>query len=364
MQKNTPYQFSRFKIRTLSDQRFLIGWTITSLIVSFLLTTTVAAKTYLEQFVNIRAVFGRHDGGWIKAPTVPPWEVFNSDKLTFILLGYDEVDRFAHRSDTLMVGAVDFYAKSVKIISIPRDMLVRIPRHGIDKANAAYAIGGEALVRSTVEEFIRVPIDYVVAVNYKGFIEVVDALGGVEIKVEQPMHYDDRRGKVHIHFKPGIYHMNGKDALNYVRYRHDALGDLGRIQRQQAFLEALFQQAIKPGNWVNIQKAANAFLDNIKVVRNPESPRRVPEITLTQVFSLAGFLSTLNQDQIRFYQMPGDVIMWRRLSCIRPHYDKAKKILLEVFDDEALPGWEKLDIENVEENKDENEKSENAQPME
>ncbi|HDS29484.1 MAG TPA: LytR family transcriptional regulator, partial [Firmicutes bacterium] len=168
-----------------------------------------------------------------RPPLHPPWEVFGSDKLTFVLLGYDEVDKWAHRSDTLMIGAVDFYAATVKVVALPRDTLVHIPRRGFQKVNSAYAYGGENLVRQTMENFFGVPVDYVISVNYDGFREVVDALGGVDIYVERAMHYDDRRGNTHIHIEQGWNHFDGAEALNYARFRHDAKGDIGRIERQQ-----------------------------------------------------------------------------------------------------------------------------------
>ena len=112
-------------------------------------------------------------------------------------------------------------------MSIPRDTLAEIPGHGFDKINAAYSIGHEDLARQTVEKFTGVKIDYVVAVNYQGFIDVIDAFGGVDVVVDKAMNYDDRRGNLHIHFDPGTYHMTGEQALEYARFRHDAMGDWG-----------------------------------------------------------------------------------------------------------------------------------------
>lgn len=309
---------------------------------STLLAATVALTTYLHG-LGVGPSFTHVVGGPPAPPAIPPQEVFHTDKLTFILLGYDSVDRFAHRSDTLMIGAVDFVAKSVRILSIPRDTLVRIPRHGFDKINAAYSLGQEQLVLDTLQQFTGVKFDYIISVNYEGFVEVVDAFGGVDLKVERAMHYDDRRGNVHIHFEPGEYHMNGQQALEYARFRHDAMGDIGRIQRQQQLIMALFEQAIRPQNWRGFPAAAQAFLDNITVTVNPENPRNVPQIGFLEITSALGFLSSLDSSQIRFYQLPCVDVRWRGLACLRPIYSRSRDVLAEVFQDYAPVGWERLE---------------------
>jgi polyisoprenyl-teichoic acid--peptidoglycan teichoic acid transferase len=352
VREKSQYQYSPYKIRTLSDQRFLIAWIITSFIASLLITGTVAAKS-LVVFVP-----GTNGEGPKIIPTIPPWEAFHTDKLVFVLLGYDAVDEFAHRSDTLMVGAVDFAAPSVRIVSIPRDTLAVIPKHGFEKINAAYALGHEDLVRQTVEKMLGVKVDYVVAVNYQGFVGVVDALGGVNITVDKAMNYDDRRGNLHIHFKPGEYHMDGQQALEYARFRHDATGDLGRIQRQQIFIKALLEQAVRFENWPRLQKASQVFLSNMTIAINPDSPRRVPPIEFDQILGIMGFLSQLDSNQIKFYQVPCDDVHWHGQDCLRPKYDEWRVILKEVFKNDASAGWEKQASDlNLDPSKSENGKS-------
>ena len=339
MRDNGPYRFHALKIRTLADQRLLMVWTVVSFLASLVLTGAVATDEYLRNyFAPGAADNGRRQGPARPAPT-PPWVVFGADKLTFILLGYDEVDEYAHRSDTLMVGAVDFYARTARVVSIPRDTLVYIPGHSFNKVNAAYALGGEELVKKTVEGFAGVGIDYVVAVNYRGFVEVVDALGGVDISVDRAMHYDDRRGNVHIHIEPGEHHFDGEQALNYARFRHDATGDLGRIERQQKLMRALIDQAVRPANWTRLRRAGQAFVDNIHVTVNPDSPRNAPEAGFDQVMSIIGFLTQLEEDGIRFYCVPTEDIWWQGLSCLRPIYSRSGEVLAEVFEDDAPIAW-------------------------
>jgi len=341
--EKTPYRFAPFKIRTLRDQRFLITWVLVSFVVSTILTIGFAARTYMGRLIPQPGPGGYVAGAeepYIPEPAeIPPWEVFGTDKLTFILLGYDEVDEFAHRSDTLMVGAVDFYARKVRIIAIPRDTLVYIPRYSFQKINAAYSFGGSDLVKRTIEGFTGVPVDYTVAVNYRGFVEMVDALGGVDITVERAMNYDDRRGNVHIHIDAGDHHMDGEMALNYARFRHDASGDLGRIQRQQGLMSALFDQAVRPRNWIRLEGAARTFLDNIDIAVSGDSPRNPPEVGIEHILSLLGFLTQLGNEDIEFYEVPTTDLMWEGLSCLRPIYSRTGEILQLVFEDDDPVGW-------------------------
>jgi LCP family protein required for cell wall assembly len=339
--EKAPYRFHPFKIRTLRDQRFLMGWTLAGFIVSLALTRAFEYLDYVGRFIPPPGFVssGIPDGGTPQPAEIPPWEVFGTDKLTFILLGHDEVDEFAHRSDTLMVGAVDFYARKIRILSIPRDTLVYIPRYGFMKVNSAYALGADDLVRRTVEGFVGVDVDYVISINYRGFVQVVDSLGGVDMTVERAMHYDDRRGNTHIHIDAGEHHFDGEQALNYARFRHDAAGDLGRIERQQKLMLALFNQAIKPANWTRIKGVADTLVANIGVSVNHESPRNPPDIGAKEVFSLIGFLTQIDAEDIAFYQVPTSSVIWGHLDCLRPIYSETKDILDKVFADDAPIGW-------------------------
>ena len=127
------------------------------------------------------------------------------------------------------------------MLSIPRDSRVKIDGHGWDKINHAYAYGGSKLSKSVVEKLLGIPIEYTVVMNFQGFVRMIDALGGVTIDVEKRMYYsdpyDDDRG-LYIDLHPGVQKLNGKAAIEYVRYR-DEEGDIGRVARQQKFLTAL-----------------------------------------------------------------------------------------------------------------------------
>ncbi len=162
-------------------------------------------------------------------------------KKNIMVMGIDErpSDGDPGRSDTLFVVMFDQNQKSVALLSIPRDSRVRIPGHGWDKINHAYAFGGRELSQKTVEEFLGIRIDNYVTVDFNGFKSLVDVIGGVDIDVEKDMYYYDDWDGFKIDLKKGRQRLDGATAIQYVRYR-DEDGDIGRIKRQQHFLLAVY----------------------------------------------------------------------------------------------------------------------------
>jgi len=185
-----------------------------------------------------------------------------------LVIGSDDVEG-SKRSDTILFITVELDDKCVKVLSLPRDTYVAIPRHGNHKLNSAFAFGGVELLKTTVENYLGEPILYYVVVDYSGFPKLVDAFGGVEIDVKKKMRYVDHAGHLNINFDPGLQQMNGIDALHYVRFRKDALGDIGRVQRQQQFIKALLKKAYSPTVIVRLpniaQKAMSVFETNMPV---------------------------------------------------------------------------------------------------
>ncbi|GAC1576348.1 MAG: hypothetical protein NVS3B7_09220 [Candidatus Elarobacter sp.] len=176
----------------------------------------------------------------------PPSTVFGRDRLYIMLLGvdfnYDEkgmpYSKNA-RSDTIMAAGLDFPSKSLKLVSVLRDSEAMVNGHDT-KINEAYSQGGVKLADRVIGEFLGMPknekgtsFDRYVVVNSNGLKDFVDAIGGIDVPVTEKMDYDDNWGHLHIHFKPGLTHMNGYDAMAYSRFRHDACSDLCRTQRQQ-----------------------------------------------------------------------------------------------------------------------------------
>ncbi len=204
------------------------------------------------------------------------------------------VDQESGNTDTIIVATVDFEKKAVYALSIPRDTRADIPGHHTFKVNAAYAWGGLDTAKQTIENLLGVSIDRVVLVRLEGFKRIVDLLGGVEIDIEKDMHYVDRKQQLYIHLKKGYRLLDGEKAMQYVRFRHDPLGDLGRIQRQQKFLKAL---AAKMFQWQEVD-------------RLPELTRQIMEqletdMTTREVLHLARFGKDLPPERIFMGVLPG-----------------------------------------------------------
>lgn len=164
-------------------------------------------------------------------------------KKNIVVLGVDgrEKDDDPGRSDTLFVVMFDPKSKNVSLLSIPRDTRVRIPGNGWDKINHAYAFGGHKLTQQTTEELLGIQVNNYVMVDFSGFESLVDAIGGIDIDVEKDMYYYDDWDDFLIDLSAGPQHLDGKKAIQYVRYR-DEEGDIGRIKRQQKFMMAVYEK--------------------------------------------------------------------------------------------------------------------------
>ncbi|SFF78720.1 cell envelope-related function transcriptional attenuator common domain-containing protein [Actinoplanes philippinensis] len=172
------------------------------------------------------------------------------------------------RADTLILMHVPADHKSAQLISIPRDLWVSIPTEdnapcgtsSRAKINAAFAFGGIPRAVRTVECMTDVRIDHVMTIDFSGFKEVTDALGGVDLKVEQDI---TSIHKPFREFKKGMMHMNGAQALDWVRQRKQfARGDFARMQHQQDFLKAIMDKAASSGTLTSPTKL-DAFLGSV-----------------------------------------------------------------------------------------------------
>ncbi|HOK53922.1 MAG TPA: LCP family protein [Armatimonadota bacterium] len=199
-------------------------------------------------------------------------------------------------SDTIMVAAVDLDAKTVRAISIPRDTRVEVAGHGIEKINTCYSIGGPELAIEAAQAVLGVPVDYYIKTDISGLKEIVDLVGGVGIEVEKNMYYRDRRGGLYINLKKGYRHLNGDQALQYVRYRRDVMGDITRIQRQQKFLRALARHSLQKENWAKLPSIATEIYENKYVETN---------MNLKDIKALVELARDIPPDQMEMETVPG-----------------------------------------------------------
>jgi LCP family protein required for cell wall assembly len=151
------------------------------------------------------------------------------------------------RTDTIILLHAPTVGKPT-LVSLPRDSYVPIPGQGRNKLNAAYAIGGPKLLTRTVENVTGIRIDHYAEVGFGGFVGMTDAVGGVELCPNRAI--KDRRSGLDV--QKGCQEMDGATALGYVRARYsDPRGDLGRVERQQEFLGAIFDKATSPATLLN-----------------------------------------------------------------------------------------------------------------
>jgi len=167
----------------------------------------------------------------------------------------------SQRSDAILVARVAADGASAAVISIPRDSWVDIPDHGRNKINAAYAIGGASLLIRTVEQLTGLRIDHFGVIDFAGFQQMVDSVGGIDVRVAKAT---SSRG---VDFHEGLNHLDGQQALVYVPQRNDLPGgDLDRAKRQQNALRALMTKAQDSlGNPVGLYELVDATSRTVSV---------------------------------------------------------------------------------------------------
>jgi LCP family protein required for cell wall assembly len=220
--------------------RRVLVWSLASLLV---VIAAVAGGSYL--WLN-SLVGGTHptDSGIVG--TTLENAIGTPTGMDILLLGSDKHPDNAgeeSRSDTVMLVHADPGQDYLSILSLPRDLRVEIPGYGIRKLNAAYALGGAKLTVATVEQLTNVDITEYVEVDFRAFGDITDSLGGVYADVDRRYYNDDPQWEL-IKLSPGYQLLNGGQALDYVRFRHDLNYDFGRMDRQQRFLTALREQAM------------------------------------------------------------------------------------------------------------------------
>lgn len=222
------------------------------------------------------------------------------------LFGTDWVD-YSQHSDTIIFFCYNPKNKFLDIISIPRDTIIEKENTHLIRINEFYAYSyrickdhnqASKQILLIIENIFKnkISIPYYIQIDYDTFRKIIDIVGGIKIKIDQPMHYDDNAGRLHIHFEPGIYMLDGKKALEYVRYR-DKTGDIGRIYRQQKFIKSFFKEIVNPYYFIRIP-----FIF-IKTLRNIHTNLKLWDI-LNLLIEFKN-LDYVNLTNIRITHLPG-----------------------------------------------------------
>ena len=203
-------------------------------------------------------------------------------------------------SDTNILVRFDVPNKRIDLVSLPRDTLLH-NEYRNNKLNFAYAKGGTELLMEQIENLLGIPVDFYVTVNLKGFIALVDQIDGVDFDIPINMDYDDPYQDLHIHFTKGPRHLNGQEAMEVVRFRHNNDGtgygteDIGRIGTQQAFLKAVAKQLLQIGNVKNIPALVDIFYTYVKT-----------DLTTGNLVWLGNEALNIGTENIHFATLPGD----------------------------------------------------------
>jgi len=214
--------------------------------------------------------------------------------MNFLLLGSDAgPGREGGRSDVIMLVHIPEDRTKIQLIHFPRDLYVSIPGRGKDKINAAYAYGGAPLLVQTLQTLTGVHIDHAGLIGFEGFKNMTDAVGGVDVDVEEP---SNESGYV---FTKGMMHLNGDQGLAFVRERHQlSEGDISRGRRQQAFLKALMLKGLSADTLTNPARLAffvDAATRNLTVDQG---------LDVGQMQTLAFSLRNVRGGDIRFITAP------------------------------------------------------------
>lgn len=197
--------------------------------------------------------------GAIAAPSTENWLLLGTDYSATAPAGSDYAT--GGRSDTMIVAKVDWKNHQVTLVSIPRDLQVELPGRGTEKINDALYFGGPKEAEQVVSGLLGIPIDHYAIVNLTTFPKLIDALGGVTVDVPYDV-VDTRYGKTY--FKAGVHHLNGNQALQYVRIRYNSQGTVGRQDRERQVIEAVIHQLLSPSGMTKLPQVIAVAQKNIQ----------------------------------------------------------------------------------------------------
>jgi LCP family protein required for cell wall assembly len=257
--------------------------------------------------------------------TLPGREIDWNKKINILLVGIDQrYEDEMSRSDTNLLLSIDPKNKKLVLISLPRDSLVTLPGYeGDQKLAHAHSYGGVPLLVKTIESILNIEIPYYIEVNFDGFKKMIDLIGGVTIDVEKDMDYESYLGDVRIHLKKGLQHLNGEKALEYVRFRMDETGDIGRMERQQKFIKAIIKQALALSNTIKLQKALLELKNWVKTNLEP-----------SQIIKIGLIVKNINEEDMISFTLPGTLGWKNHLSYYILDYDKINEIVDKYLKDE------------------------------
>ncbi|MDL0437621.1 LCP family protein [Niallia sp. SS-2023] len=226
------------------------------------------------------------------------------DDISILFIGVDDSEKRSSssgttrsRSDALMLATLNEKEKSVKLLSIPRDSYVYIPERGYnDKITHAHYFGGVTSTIETVENLLDVPVDYYAKMNFDAFMDVVEALGGIEVDVPvtfTEQNSKDQKGENAIHLEKGLQTLNGEEALALARTRKID-NDIERGKRQQLIMKAIMDKAVSAQAITKYSKLMEAVGDNMTT-----------DLSFSNIQSLLAYATAENGLQVESLTLTG-----------------------------------------------------------
>jgi len=229
----------------------------------------------------------------------------DTTKFTFLVLGFDQE---SGNSDVIMVATFDTTNYTFEVVNIPRDTMMNV-KWVSKKVNAVYSFtrrefrGQDDIDSKTMDattetfaDILGFEVDYWVTVDMRGFVALINAIGGVDFYIPSDMEYHDSLQNLHISYRRGMkYGLTGQQALEILRYRRYSDADIRRISNQQSFLKAAAEQIIAKKNSISVIDLANIFLRHVKT-----------DLSLNNLIWLGREFLKLNAENINFTTMPGN----------------------------------------------------------
>ncbi|MFJ5623503.1 LCP family protein [Peribacillus loiseleuriae] len=265
MSNQRLYRVTKRKRKRKRKRKKLLTWFLAPLLLLAITGTAYGAYLYSKAASTLDNSYESIDPSSRRGTQVNP----DVDNTSILFIGVDDSEKRDYkesaRSDALILATFNKKEKSIKLVSIPRDSYVYVPKKDrYTKITHAHAYGGPQVTVDTVEHLLDIPVDYYVRMNFYAFIDVVDALGGIEVDVPYEFKEQDSHDSAEaIHLKAGLQNLDGEEALALARTRKKD-SDLFRGQRQQEILQAIIKKAATVRAVTKYPDIIEAVGDNMK----------------------------------------------------------------------------------------------------
>lgn len=289
-----------------------------ALLVAVLLLSYLVAAGGLQLLADAVVPAEPGEGG-PATPGRPRPEPDFSEPITLLMTGVDHGQRGKEppNVDTIILFRFDPATGEAVGLSIPRDTIVFIPKLGWGKMSHSYYFGGAEMTRAAVEHFTGVPVHYSVEISFEGMVKLVDALGGITLEVDRPISHE------WVSLEPGVQRLTGWQALIFVRFRNEAMGDIARVQRQQRFLMVFLERLRQEESRRNLAALLPALYRCVKT-----------DIPLPRLMDFYFTFREMDHlENLRFATVPGSFYQWAQMSCWRADLEASDALMRELFGD-------------------------------